>query len=57
MGESPQPPKHLSLEGIDFINKCLQHDPRKRPTASTLLTDTFACSYEDVNADLTVRPL
>lgn len=54
MGETPAIPKTLSLEGIDLIKKCLQHDPKKRYTANTLLTLPFAQTYEDVNADLNV---
>ncbi|XP_012283041.1 mitogen-activated protein kinase kinase kinase 4 isoform X2 [Orussus abietinus] len=52
MGETPPPPKTLSQEGIIFIQKCLQHDSKKRATASALLLHTFARSYEDVNVDL-----
>lgn len=55
MGESPAPPKSLSQEGIDFIQKCLQHDSRKRPTANSLLSHSFARAYDDVNADLSSR--
>ncbi|XP_006619036.1 mitogen-activated protein kinase kinase kinase 4 [Apis dorsata] len=51
MGETPALPKNLSIEGIDFINKCLQHDPKKRLTANALLTLPFT-QTEDVNADL-----
>lgn len=54
MGETPALPKNLSVEGIDVVTKCLQHDPKKRFTANTLLTLPFAQAYEDVNADLTV---
>ena len=52
MGESPAAPKHLSQEGLDFIDKCLQHDPKQRPNANFLLSHPFAQSYEDVNLDL-----
>ncbi|XP_043290095.1 mitogen-activated protein kinase kinase kinase 4 isoform X2 [Venturia canescens] len=52
MGESPAPPKNFSQEGLDFIEKCLQHDPRRRPTANSLLPHPFAKIYEDVNSDL-----
>lgn len=54
MGETPALPKNFSVEGIDLINKCLQHDPKKRLTANALLTLPFAQAYDDVNADLTV---
>ncbi|KAL6427708.1 hypothetical protein ACFW04_008865 [Cataglyphis niger] len=53
MGETPALPKNLSAEGIDLIKKCLQHDPKRRSTANTLLAHSFALGeYEDVNADL-----
>lgn len=54
MGETPALPKNLSAEGIDLVKKCLQHDPKKRVTANTLLAHSFAQAYEDVNADLTM---
>ncbi|KAM0725576.1 Mitogen-activated protein kinase kinase kinase 4 [Formica fusca] len=55
MGETPALPKNLSAEGIDLIKKCLQHDPKRRSTANTLLAHSFALGeYEDVNADLTM---
>ncbi|KAG5339661.1 M3K4 kinase, partial [Acromyrmex charruanus] len=56
MGETPALPKNLSAEGIDLVKKCLQHDPKKRSTASNLFAHPFAHGeYEDVNdADLTM---
>ncbi|XP_076648503.1 mitogen-activated protein kinase kinase kinase 4 isoform X2 [Halictus rubicundus] len=54
MGETPALPKNLSVEGVDLVNKCLQHDPKKRLTANALLALPFAQAYEDVNADLMV---
>ncbi|KAL0100391.1 hypothetical protein PUN28_019625 [Cardiocondyla obscurior] len=55
MGETPTLPKNLSAEGTDLVNKCLQHDPKKRLTANNLLAHSFARGeYEDVNADLTM---
>lgn len=53
MGESPQPPNHLSPEGVDFVKKCLQHDAKRRPTADVLLSHTFTTVYDDANVDLT----
>ncbi|XP_015440296.1 PREDICTED: mitogen-activated protein kinase kinase kinase 4, partial [Dufourea novaeangliae] len=55
MGETPALPKNLSVEGVDLVKKCLQHDSKKRLTAHALLTLPFALAYEDVNADLTVH--
>ncbi|XP_012527808.1 mitogen-activated protein kinase kinase kinase 4 isoform X2 [Monomorium pharaonis] len=55
MGETPTLPKNLSTEGIDLVKKCLQHDPKKRPTANNLLAHSFVRGeFEDVNADLTM---
>ncbi|XP_078047045.1 mitogen-activated protein kinase kinase kinase 4 isoform X1 [Augochlora pura] len=54
MGETPALPKNLSIEAVDLLQKCLQHDPKKRLTANALLVLPFAQAYEDVNADLTV---
>ncbi|KAG5310685.1 M3K4 kinase, partial [Acromyrmex insinuator] len=56
MGETPALPKNLSAEGIDLVKKCLQHDPKKRSTASNLFAHPFAHGeYEDVNdGDLTM---
>ncbi|XP_017881304.1 mitogen-activated protein kinase kinase kinase 4 [Ceratina calcarata] len=52
MGETPMLPKNLSTEGIELVMKCLQHDPKKRWTASGLLTLPFAQTDEDFNTDL-----
>ncbi|XP_071455786.1 mitogen-activated protein kinase kinase kinase 4 [Hetaerina americana] len=41
MGEIPAWPSTLSQEGEDFLNRCLQHDSRKRDTAAGLLNHTF----------------
>ncbi|XP_017085066.2 mitogen-activated protein kinase kinase kinase 4 isoform X2 [Drosophila eugracilis] len=44
MGEKPQAPESLSQEGHDFIDHCLQHDPKERLTAVELLEHNF-CKY------------
>uniref|UniRef100_A0A1A9W5W3 Mitogen-activated protein kinase kinase kinase 4 n=1 Tax=Glossina brevipalpis TaxID=37001 RepID=A0A1A9W5W3_9MUSC len=44
MGEKPEAPDSLSQEGHDFINHCLQHDPKDRMTAVELLEHHF-CKY------------
>ncbi|XP_026827017.1 mitogen-activated protein kinase kinase kinase 4 isoform X1 [Ooceraea biroi] len=55
MGQIPALPKNLSAEGIDLVKKCLQHDPKKRWPAESLLSHSFVRGeYEDVNADLTM---
>jgi serine/threonine protein kinase len=52
MGEAPAVPDNLSEEGHQFLQLCLQHDPRQRASASELLHHTFV----KVNA-LTCFPL
>ncbi|XP_030370618.1 mitogen-activated protein kinase kinase kinase 4 isoform X2 [Scaptodrosophila lebanonensis] len=44
MGEKPQAPESLSQEGHDFVDHCLQHDPKMRLTAIELLEQNF-CKY------------
>jgi serine/threonine protein kinase len=41
MGETPAVPGSLSEEGHQFLQLCLQHDPRQRASASELLHHTF----------------
>lgn len=41
MGEKPEAPESLSQEGHDFIDFCLQHDPKKRLSAIELLEQNF----------------
>lgn len=41
MGESPEIPDSLSQEGKEFVEKCLQHDPRERATALELKLHNF----------------
>lgn len=41
MGERPEIPKELSIEGHDLLDKCLQHEPKDRATAAELLNHTF----------------
>lgn len=41
MGEKPQAPDTLSQEGHEFIDCCLQHDPKKRLSAIMLLELNF----------------
>jgi serine/threonine protein kinase len=41
MGETPAVPDSLSEEGRQFLQLCLQHDPRQRAPASELLHHTF----------------
>ncbi|KAL3635574.1 hypothetical protein CASFOL_020121 [Castilleja foliolosa] len=47
--ELPEIPNYLSDEGKDFVVKCLQRDPNRRPTAAQLLEHPFvknSCSLE-----------
>lgn len=41
MGEKPQAPENLSQEGNEFIDYCLQHDPKQRLSAIELLELNF----------------
>lgn len=41
MGEKPQAPESLSQEGHEFIDSCLQHDPKQRLSAIELLELNF----------------
>jgi len=41
MGETPEPPNTLSQEGHEFLENCLQHDPKDRLPASELLLHNF----------------
>ncbi|XP_013114398.2 mitogen-activated protein kinase kinase kinase 4 isoform X1 [Stomoxys calcitrans] len=53
MGEKPEAPETLSQEGHDFIDQCLQHDPKDRMTALELMQQNF-CKYgrdEDFNTE------
>uniref|UniRef100_A0A1A9Z5N6 Serine-threonine/tyrosine-protein kinase catalytic domain-containing protein n=1 Tax=Glossina pallidipes TaxID=7398 RepID=A0A1A9Z5N6_GLOPL len=43
MGEKPESPGNLSQEGPDFIDHCLQHDPKDRMTLE-LLENNF-CKF------------
>lgn len=51
MGEKPQAPESLSQEGHDFIDHCLQHDPKQRLTAVELLEQNF-CKVHISASDL-----
>lgn len=41
MGHKPQIPEKLSTEGKDFLGHCLESEPKRRWTASTLLDHPF----------------
>ncbi|XP_034488775.1 mitogen-activated protein kinase kinase kinase 4 isoform X1 [Drosophila innubila] len=47
MGEKPQAPESLSQEGHEFIDNCLQHDPKMRMAAIELLEQNFCKSGRD----------
>lgn len=53
MGESPEIPDSLSEEGQEFVEHCLQHDPKERWLATELLQHNF-CKVDlqdDTNID------
>lgn len=52
MGECPNIPDSLCQDGVDFVEKCLQHDPKKRPTSNSLLSHIFIRNCDDINIDL-----
>lgn len=41
MGHKPQIPEKLSTEGKDFLGHCLESEPKRRWTASSLLDHPF----------------
>lgn len=41
MGETPDVPASLSKEGHDFLEHCLEHEPKSRWTATELLQHNF----------------
>jgi serine/threonine protein kinase len=41
MGEVPATPPNLSEEGQEFLSRLLQHDPKLRDSASSLLEHNF----------------
>lgn len=41
MGHRPEMPEQLSQEGLEFLDKCLQHEPKDRPSAVILLHNNF----------------
>lgn len=41
MGETPEIPDSLSEEGQDFIESCIQYNPKNRPTSIQLKHHTF----------------
>ncbi|KAL2324772.1 hypothetical protein Fmac_023830 [Flemingia macrophylla] len=44
-GQPPPVPESLSTDARDFIHKCLQVNPNKRPAAAQLLDHSFTASY------------
>ncbi|CAL0311415.1 unnamed protein product [Lupinus luteus] len=44
--EIPPIPDYLSKEGKDFVNLCLQRDPRSRPSAAQLLLHPFVKNFK-----------
>lgn len=48
MGESPEMPQDLSEEGMDFVETCLDHDPKERWSAEELLLHNF-CKVKTIS--------
>ena len=50
MGEAPEIPQTLSQEGSEFLENCLQHDPKLRMTGLELVQHNFCkVSYKKSN--------
>ncbi|EEZ98383.1 mitogen-activated protein kinase kinase kinase 4 [Tribolium castaneum] len=47
MGQSPDPPDHMTDEGLDFLELCFQHNPKDRATAQELLDHSFVKLGDD----------
>lgn len=45
-------PGYFSGELKKFIRRCLQKDPKLRPSAASLMTDPFLKKYADLEIDL-----
>lgn len=48
MGERPEAPEYLIDEGHDFLDQCLQHNPKERATAVELLHHNFVKVGSDI---------
>lgn len=48
MGERPEAPDDMIDEGHEFLDLCLQHNPRQRATAAELLNHNFVNVAEDL---------
>ncbi|XP_021754180.1 mitogen-activated protein kinase kinase kinase YODA-like [Chenopodium quinoa] len=56
--ELPTVPDHLSMEGKDFIRRCLQRNPRDRPSAIQLLGHPFIRNVTSpVKGSISLDPL
>lgn len=51
MGAIPQIPDNLSQDGVDFLIKCLQHNPSNRPTANALLSHVFIRNGDNISIE------
>lgn len=54
--DPPALPEHLSARAKDFILKCLQRDPKRRPTASELLQHPFLADSSNNSSDQEPSP-
>lgn len=49
MGETPEIPDSLSAEGKEFLDHCLEHDPKLRWNTSQLLQHYFCKVWNEIN--------
>ncbi|CAH9130761.1 unnamed protein product [Cuscuta epithymum] len=54
--DRPNFPTHFSKEGLDFLEKCLDRDPRRRWKAEELLHHPFVSPKSKVNVECTSSP-
>ncbi|KAF7987395.1 hypothetical protein HCN44_003157 [Aphidius gifuensis] len=51
MGENPKIPDNITNDEVDFLHKCLQRNPKDRPTANALLSHMFIRNFGDIHIE------